>query len=88
MKWLKFILTLLAAWVRAHTAEKVRKALSAEAKLHREREKLLRVIDLEGRRAVEYGRKAVERSDAAVDAKMKVEEIEKRLELWETKSPS
>ena len=87
MRWLKLALTLLGAWIKANTAAKIKRAMSAEAKLHRGREKLLRIADLESRRVVEHGKKMLEHSEAGKRAKAKVKEIEERLKLWETKSP-
>ncbi len=87
MKWLFAILAILREWLAANTARKIRRAMSAEAKLHRAREKLLRTVDLESVRVVEHGKRMLEHSEAGKRAKAKVEEIEGRLKLWETKSP-
>jgi len=83
MKWLKLALTLLVAWVRAHTAEKVRRAMSAEAKLQRELTKWQDRSDLEKKKVVEHGKRMLEHSEAGKKAKAKVKEIEERLGLWD-----
>ena len=87
MKWLFAILAILREWLAVNTARKIRRAMSAEAKLQREREKLLRVAELESRGVVEHGKRMLEHSEAVKRAKAKVKEIEGRLKLWETKSP-
>ena len=83
MQWVKWAITLLVAWIKANTAAKVRRAMAAEAKLHREREKLLRVSALEEKRVEEYGTRAVRHSRAAATAKLRVLEIEKEMGLWD-----
>ena len=86
MRWLRLALTLLGAWIKANTAAKIKRAMAAEAKLHREREKLLRIADLESRRVVEHGKKMLEHSEAGKRAKAKVKEIEGRLGIWKSGS--
>ena len=85
--WLRLVLGLLLKWAEANTAARVRRAMSAEAKLHRALAKQQKIADRQAALVVKHGRKTVEHSEAGAKAKLRVMELEKELGIWEPNSP-